>query len=630
MRFIGCKENILEFIVDFIKQKDIKGKVFCDLFAGTASVAKRFKKIGYKIVSSDLLYFSFVIQKVYIEQNTYPKFSKLLKYLNIDPVEETLFTNDSQNANEIIKYLNKLDGIEGFIYKNYSPEGTSNKKYIRKYFTGENAQKMDAIRTKIQEWEKNKLINKNEFYFLLCALIEAVPFVANISGTYAAFLKEWDNRAFKKLTLEVPEIIKSNEKHKVFNIDGLDVLDKVKGIDILYLDPPYNERQYAPNYHILETIAKWDEPSIKGVTGMRPYQEQKSDFCNPLTGVEALGTIIKKGNYKHLLLSYNDEGIIPEDKIINLFDSAGKIEIAEQGYQRYKSHSRGNNKNGNRVKEKIYYVKKVSPNNKLNDLSGAEWVYFLNSVEVTHYSTKGSEGFAHHIRGKHPSPKPPQLMKKFIDFFTKEGQTVFDPFMGVGGTLLACSLSNRKGIGIDLSREYIDFYKETCKELNLKEQTCIAGNSLEIDKYIDNNTTFDFILTDPPYSEMLSKKRTGDKKKKNGIALATPFTNYATDLGNMERTKFLESLKAIIEKSVKHLKKKGCLAIFVKDMQPNGNGDNMLHCSVTDKLLEIPNLSFRGYKIWYDATQKLYPFGYPHAFVANQFHQFIMIFRKEF
>ena len=64
-------------------------------------------------------------------------------------------------------------------------------------------------------------------------------------------------------------------------------------------------------------------------------------------------------------------------------------------------------------------------------------------------------------------------------------------------------------------------------------------------------------------------------------------------------------------------------------MQPNGNGDNMLHCSITSKLLEIPNLSFKGYKIWYDATQKLYPFGYPYAFVANQFHQFILIFRKE-
>jgi len=67
----------------------------------------------------------------------------------------------------------------------------------------------------------------------------------------------------------------------------------------------------------------------------------------------------------------------------------------------------------------------------------------------------------------------------------------------------------------------------------------------------------------------------------------------------------------------------------VKDLQPENGGHNMLHAFITDKLLEIPNISFKGYKIWYDATQKLYPFGYPHAFVANQFHQFIMIFRKE-
>ena len=339
MRFIGCKENILDFIEYFIKQKDIKGKVFCDLFAGTTSVAKRFKKLGYKIISCDLLYFSYVIQKVYIEQNGYPKFLKLLKYLKIDPIEDTLFTTDSQNANEIIKYLNGLEGIEGFIYNNYSPEGTHNKTYVRKYFTGDNAIKIDAIRTKIEEWKRTNYVNIDEYYFLLCSLIESVPFVANISGTYAAFLKEWDKRAFKKLTLEVPEIIKSNEKHKVFNIDGLEVLDKVKGIDILYLDPPYNERQYAPNYHILETIAKWDNPSIKGVTGMRPYQDQKSEFCNAKSGIKALGKIIKNKNFKNLLLSYNDEGIMPENEVLKLFNEAGKTEVVEQNYQRYKSNS---------------------------------------------------------------------------------------------------------------------------------------------------------------------------------------------------------------------------------------------------------------------------------------------------
>lgn len=278
MRFIGCKENLLSFIETFIKEKDIKGNVLCDLFAGTGSVAKHFKKLGYKIISSDLLYFSYVLQKVYIEQNQYPKFVKLLKYLKIDLVEETLFTNESQGTKEIIKYLNNLDDIEGFIYKNYSPEGTRGQDYHRKYFTGENAKRIDAIREKIEEWKKSNLIKEQEYYFLLASLIEAVPFVANISGTYAAFLKEWDKRAFKKIILEVPEVIKSEETHKVYHADGLKVLDRIKGIDILYLDPPYNQRQYAPNYHILETIAKWDKPKIKGITGMRSYENQKSEF----------------------------------------------------------------------------------------------------------------------------------------------------------------------------------------------------------------------------------------------------------------------------------------------------------------------------------------------------------------
>lgn len=627
MRFIGCKESLLDFIEIFIKKKDIKGNVFCDLFSGTGSVAKHFKKLGYKIISSDLLFFSYVLQKVYVEQNQYPKFTKLLKHLKIDPVEETLFTSDSQNAKEIIKYLNNLEGVEGFIYKNYSPEGTKGQTYSRKYFTGDNSKRIDAIREKIEEWKKTNLINEQEYYFLLASLIEAVPFVANISGTYSAFLKEWDKRAFKKLTLEVPEIIKSDEIHKVYHEDGLKVLDQVKGIDILYLDPPYNERQYAPNYHILETIAKWDKPEIKGITGMRPYENQKSEFCNPKTGLKALSEIINKGNFKHLLLSYNDDGIMPESEILTLFNQAGKSEIIERNYQRFKSNSNGEQKNG--VKEKIYYLKSVNPQNKLNDLSGSEWIFFLNSVEATHYSTKGVDGFAHHLRKKHPSPKPPQLMKKFIDFFTKEGQTVFDPFMGVGGTLIACSLSNRKGIGIDLSKKYIDLYKKVCKELDIAEQTAIVGNSLELEKFLPKNTKFDFILTDPPYGEMLSKKRTGQKKKKTGVAVATPFTNHETDLGNMERENFLESLKNIIAKSAEYLKPKGYVAVFVKDLQPNGNEHNMLHCYITTKLLEIPNLSFKGYKIWYDATQKLYPFGYPHAFVSNQFHQFIMIFRKE-
>ena len=628
MRFIGCKENLLDFIEAFVKEKDIKGNVFCDLFSGTASVAKHFKKLGYKIISTDLLYFSYVLQKVYIEQNQYPEFSNLLKKLKINPDDdETLFTSKARNAKQIIKYLNDIEGKKGLIYQNYSPEGTKGKTYVRKYFTGDNAKKIDAIRQQIEEWKNKKLVNEQEYFFLLGAVIEAVPFVANISGTYSAFLKTWDKRAFKTLTLEVPEIIQSNEKHQVFNLNGLDLLDKIKKIDILYLDPPYNQRQYAPNYHILETIAKWDKPKIKGITGMRPYQDQKSEFCNSKNGIKALDTILKNKNFRNLILSYNDEGIMPEKQILELFNKNGKIEIKKQDYQRYKSNGNGKQKNG--VKEKLYHLKIVHARNKLNDLSGSEWIYFLNSVEATNYATNGEQGFAHNLRKKHPSPKPPQLMKKFIDFFTKEKQTVLDPFMGVGGTLIACSLSNRKGIGIDLSKKYINLYKKVCKELDIAEQKAIVGNSLEIEKLLNKNTLVDFILTDPPYGDMLSNKRTGQRQKKTGIAKATPFTKHEKDLGNMQRDEFLESLKTIIKKSSEHLKPKGYIAVFVKDLQPKDKEHNMLHCFITSKLLELPNLSFRGYKIWYDKTQNLYPFGYPHAFVANQFHQFIMIFRKE-
>lgn len=628
MRFIGCKENLLPFIETFIKQKDIRGNVFCDLFSGTASVGKHLKKLGYKIISTDLLYFSYVLQKTYIELNQYPKFEKLLKHLDIKPSEEILFTSESQNAKEIMKYLNdELKDKEGFIYKNYSPEGTKGEQHIRKYFTGENAKKIDAIRDKIEEWKHKKLIDEKEYFFLICSLIDAVPFVANISGTYSAFLKNWDRRALKKMTLEVPDIIESKQKGIAKNIDGAKLLSEIKGVDILYLDPPYNERQYAPNYHILETIARWDNPKIKGVTGMRDYTEQKSEFCNSVSGIKALRKILETGNFKHLILSYNDEGIMPEKEILNLFNEFGKVEVIEQPYQRFKSNSNGNQKKS--VSEKLYYLKIIDSNNKLNDLSGSEWIYFLNSVEETCYSVNGNEGYAHYLRKKHPSPKPPQLMKKLIEFFTKEGQTVLDPFMGVGGTLLGCSLSNRKGIGIDLSREFVDTYKKVCKELNLKEQKTIVGDSIKLEKVLKEKSVFDFILTDPPYGEMLSNKRTGEKKKKSGVAKATPFTESNKDLGNMGREEFLDSLHEIIKKSVSHLKPKGYLAIFVKDLQPKNKEHNMLHCLVTDKILKIPDLSFRGYKIWYDATQKLYPFGYPHAFVANQFHQYILIFRKE-
>jgi len=267
--------------------------------------------------------------------------------------------------------------------------------------------------------------------------------------------------------------------------------------------------------------------------------------------------------------------------------------------------------------------------NKINDLGGKEWVYFLNSVEVTRYPTNGAGSYCHHLRKKHPSPKPPQLMEKFIKFFTKEGQVVFDPFAGVGGTLIGASICGRQAIGVDLSKKYKDIYLQVVEKEGLEAQEFIVGDAKKIDKLKKlKDLTFDFILTDPPYGEMLSKERTGEKKKKNNDRSATPFTGSKKDLGNMTRSEFLSSINQIIEKSIVKLKDGGYVAIFVKDFQPQGKELNMLHYDVANELNKISEMYYKGMKIWYDKTINLYPFGYPYAYTMNQLHQYILIFRK--
>ncbi|MGI9337899.1 MAG: DNA adenine methylase [Gammaproteobacteria bacterium] len=624
MRFIGCKKNLLPFLDSVLHERGIQGGVFCDLFAGTSTVGRHYKKAGFGVMSTDLLYFSFVLQKSRLEINAPPEFAGLMPRLKTANGGGLFGDNPPAAA---IRFLNQLEGEDGFIFRHYTPEGTKGGRYVRRYFTADNGRKIDAIRARIEKWRGAGWINEQEYFYLLCALIEAVPSFSNISGTYAAFLKDWDARALKPLVLSPPEVIRSKRKHVAANENGVQFAERIKGVTVLYLDPPYNGRQYAPNYHLLETIACNDSPLVRGVSGMRDYAGQKSEFCSRKTALAALTRIVQNADYRHIFMSYNEDGILRGDEILSVLKKSGQTEVVEKDYQRYKSNGGGTGRT--RVKEQVYCVKRISPKNRLNDLSGAEWLYFLKSVESTAYSVRGKDGFAHDLRRIHPSPKPPQLMRQFVEFFTKKGQAILDPFMGVGGVLLACSLCSRRAVGVDLSSAYVECYREACRRLNLHEQKTVIGDAAALPALLPKGAVFDMLLTDPPYGDMLAKKRSGQRKKDTGRAEATPFTGSEKDLGNMPRAEFLAALRGVIEAGVEKLKPKGYAVVFAKDMQPSGKAHNMMHCAVTEELLKIPALSFRGYKIWHDMTPKLYPFGYPHAFVANQLHQFALIFRKE-
>lgn len=293
--------------------------------------------------------------------------------------------------------------------------------------------------------------------------------------------------------------------------------------------------------------------------------------------------------------------------------------------------------------------KEIAKGNSLNNLTGKEWIFNTNSIESifstederefnkflvefieTRFSTSGTESYAHNIRKIHPSPKPPQLIERLIKFFSKKNETVFDPFCGVGGTLIGAELSKRKSIGIELNKEYLEVYKLACNSLNISQGMIFNANSKDLEEINElKDVEFDLILTDPPYGNMMSREKTGDAIKKKNSCKPTPFTDSCEDLGNMNIEEFLISLKEIVELSTNKLRDKRYLLVFIKDLQPKREYHGMLHYDVMNKILEIDDLQYKGLKIWYDKSINLYPYGYPYAYVGNQLHQYILIFRKE-
>lgn len=223
MRYIGNKENILDKIYSILTENGVEGDSFFDFFSGTTSVARYYKKLGYRVFSSDFLYLSFCLQKAYIENNREPLFGRLLPTL-LSVRCASFFASPLE---QVVAYLNTISPVKGFIYKNYTPEGTTALDRPRMYFSSENGKVIDAIRIQIEKWKIEDLITDSEYYILLACLIETVSFYANVAGVYAAFQKKWDPRAVKPLTLRPIEIIENDRDNKVYNANSLDLVPDV-------------------------------------------------------------------------------------------------------------------------------------------------------------------------------------------------------------------------------------------------------------------------------------------------------------------------------------------------------------------------------------------------------------------
>ncbi len=332
MNYIGSKHSLLSFlegnILDFVGSTNL---TLFDIFAGTGAVGHHFKKLGFRIIANDIQYYSYCLNRVRVGLNDQPQFSNIVDRL---PNPDGLLVYE--NVDTVLNYLNELEGIQGFIYVNYCPGGTASSRYRRQYFTDENGKKCDAIRLQIEDWYRCQQISEDEYYYLLASLIEAVDKVANTASVYGAFLKHIKKSARRPLELERLKVVSSVQRHDVYNADGSELVDRLQ-YDMLYMDPPYNQRQYCANYHVLETIARYDNPKLRGVTGLREYSAQKSDFCIERKALSALEDLIRRTPAQYVFLSYNNEGLMREVDILSTMEKYGSVELRKQKHARFRA-----------------------------------------------------------------------------------------------------------------------------------------------------------------------------------------------------------------------------------------------------------------------------------------------------
>lgn len=335
-RYIGSKDKLSDIIIAEIKSINKEAVHIIDLMAGTGLFSLALREEGFQVSAVDVMTYSYHHLNVHLFLSEAPEFKGIEK---IKEVEK--FKISERNYDTILNYLNNLKSIEGYFHKEFSPEGIpSNTNKPRKYFTAQNAAKIDAIRKGIKQLREHNFISEIEHSLLLHDLIMAVNDIANIAGTYGHYLSKFVKRAETPISLYASRFsdVGRIEGHKVFKGYAEEVAKELIG-DVCYIDPPYIKRQYAANYHILETIAREDEPEAIGDSGLRPWRDQYSNFCSKIKIRSSFDKILTEINCNDFLISYSEDGLIPIDDLLSFLSDYGTVVKRDIEYKRFKSRT---------------------------------------------------------------------------------------------------------------------------------------------------------------------------------------------------------------------------------------------------------------------------------------------------
>ena len=322
VRYLGSKMRVLEGLAALIGNPTGGSRRFVDGFSGTGVVAAMAADLGWPVHVNDHL-----------------RCARLLSTCRLLSVGDVSYTSLGGYAGAVAT-LNAVPPVAGFLWREYSPASAVRSPRPRKYFTEENAARLDGMRGWIRTMAEDGKISEAEEGLLLADLLEAASAVANTAGTFGCFLSGWSATSLRKV----------NVRQRALRIDPVaysageeDVFALQTGVeDTVYFDPPYTKRHYAAYYHLLETLALGDEPEVSGVTGLRPWRNKASPFCYKSQALPSLVDLVKRTDAARIIVSYSSDGHFSLDSLVNALKCLGTVNIHElKPVLRYQPRGRG-------------------------------------------------------------------------------------------------------------------------------------------------------------------------------------------------------------------------------------------------------------------------------------------------
>lgn len=333
-RYFGTKSSTVKYVADLVDGLP-EIQTVADAFGGLGTIGEELKARNYKVTTCDILKFPHAFQIARIECNEVPKFTSLRKEIGLRAGENLIDT------------INNMREKDSWFVEEYSIK--------RKFFLESNAACIAGIWDSIKLWDESGLITRKERAFLISSLLNSMDVVANTAGTYYAYLKSFNRKSIKDFSFKWLPVRKGECKGSAINTDAILGL-KDNFFDVLYLDPPYNKRNYAGYYHLPESLATLTEPVInsKSVAGVPMLQHNGTSEIRDAMHIEYIEKLARNVNWKYLIMHYSQGGIIPMSDIKEMLNNFGEVtekQTKALGYTNIKSSTRN-------VAHNIFIVKK--------------------------------------------------------------------------------------------------------------------------------------------------------------------------------------------------------------------------------------------------------------------------------